>query len=230
VRLWYDPWAPEAGKTEWVEVATSTRRVRHMQTTTKTRRGDIEIFSRAEDPGIRGSETRNWEPCAMSGMELEVETEMDAQWQPWFASARVILIASAPSLTNVGKTNFYTCFLGVFPLFLLLLLFCCFIFHSAAKYATVCARRRGGDSLPMGPPAICPEIFRDISHKTSTQIYIYIYKFIWACSIQPSIHPTTSPRVAPLPELWRWRPGRVGFLYERHSPRPPSNGKPNFLG
>jgi len=142
-----------------------------MQTTTKTRRGDIEIFSRAEDPGIRGSETRNWEPRAMSWMELEVEMETGAQ----FASARVILIASAPSLTNVGKTNFYTCFLGVFPLFLLLLLFCCFIFHSAAKYTTVCARRGGGDSLPMGPPAICPEIFRDISHKTSTQIYIYIY-------------------------------------------------------
>jgi len=85
------------------------------------------------------------------GAEMELS---DAQWQAGFASARVIAIAIAPSLTNVGKTNFNTCFLAVFPLFLLLFvfipvawpgLFCCFIFHSTAKYATVCARRGGGD-------------------------------------------------------------------------------------
>lgn len=107
----------------------------------------------AEEPRDQEIGERRISSVMKRGVGAEMELS-DAQWQAGFASARVIAIAIAPSLTNVGKTNFNTCFLAVFPLFLLLLvfipvacsgLFCCFIFHSTAKYATVCARRGGGD-------------------------------------------------------------------------------------
>lgn len=102
------------------------------------------------------------------------------------------VIVSFWSLANVGKTNFYTCFCPG--------LYLCFIFQSAAKYATVCVCvcvyvcgwcegpivRGCCPRLCLLPPprrcrrvvALPRDIPGDISHKTSTQIY----KFIWACS------------------------------------------------
>lgn len=55
----------------------------------------------------------------------------------------------------------------------------------------------------------------DISHKTSTQIY----KFIWACSPTASCTACSlTPLLPPSPhltvsQLWRWRAGRARFLY-----------------
>lgn len=78
----------------------------------------------------------------------------------------------------------------------------CVLFFSALQNMRLCVGcrcRRAGGEAGFDSVAVerrcrlpCPEIFRDISHKTSTKIY----KFVWACSpaapTQPSHHSTPS--------------------------------------
>lgn len=92
----------------------------------------------------------------------------------------------------------------------------------------------------LAPPRHCRcvvamprDIPGDISHKTSTQIY----KFIWACSpiasctaCFPSPHSPTPSLHLTVSQLWRWRAGRARFLYALSSQHRPWNWKPNFLG